>query len=199
MQMLLLGVDKKSRAENALAGLKIADHSPGMLGGMILSLSLVFLLYLAGWQSGPAWLNLHTLSFSLTALQTLLMFAVCWLAALMCSPAGHRHGRAASYQVTNEATRWMLLYPGALFGLLTLLLMIVETLRGHPWPAPLLTALLLLVFLRFWPQIFNLPWLFLYIRRSRPLARTILVGFVAPQTPPAPEAGDEDSPPDPNH
>lgn len=198
MQMLLLGVDKESRTENAPAGLRRADHSPGMLGGMILSLSLVFLLYLTGWQPGPSWLHLHTPLFFLLALQTLVVLFVCWLTALICSPAGHRHGRVVSYQVTNEACRWMLLYAGALFGLLTLLLIIVEALRGHPWPAPLLAALVLLIFLRFCPQVFNLPWLFAHIHRSRPPVRTILVDFIAPQTLPPPESGGEDTPPGPN-
>jgi hypothetical protein len=198
MQILLLGVDKQSNTEKTMAGQGIVDYSPGMLGGMLLCLSLIFLLYLADWQPGPVWLNLHTSQFFFTVLQTLLVFFVCWLAALVCSPAGHRRGRAVSYHATNEAIRWMILYPGALLVLLTLLLLTAQTLHSHPWPSPLLAALLLLALLRFWPQGCSLPWLLVHRRRPRPLARTILVDFLAPQLPAPSEVGDENPALDPN-
>lgn len=190
MQILLLGVDKKSN--ETLPARRHPLYSPGMLGAVSVYLLLSFLWYLVGWQPGPAWLDLHTSRPNFIAIQALLVLILCWLSALACSPAGYRHGRAAAENATNKAIGWMLFYPGTLFAFLTLLLLIIQTLHGHPWPAPLLAALALLVPLRFWPQSFDLPWLFVHVHPPRPLAATTLVDFFALQDGHSPVSADDD-------
>lgn len=197
MQILLLGVDKKNRQQKNLPGQQTHEHSPGALGAIFVGQALVFLWYIAGWQPGPAWLDLHSSHPYVIVVQTLLLLFVCWLCALVCSQAGYRYGRTAAQYATNQAIRWMLLYPGVLAVLLTLLLLIIQILHTHPWPAPLLATLLLLVLLRFWPQGFDLPRLLLRVRRPAPAAITTLVDLFALQNIPASAAGDEKPPPAP--
>ncbi|HXR66077.1 MAG TPA: hypothetical protein VN729_09140 [Ktedonobacteraceae bacterium] len=183
MQLLLLKADKEEKGQSAQGSF---GYTSGMLGTIFLYTLLVFLLSAIGWKPGPAWLDLHTSSVWFILAQTLLLSFVCWLCTLVCSFAGrYRHpSTTLSHQRTTRAIYWLILYPGIVLAILTLFLLLFDRVRGHPWPAPLLAFLLLLVVLRLWPSCFNLFWLLARLRRPKALIGTTLVDFSS--TPPDP-------------
>lgn len=206
MQLLLLKIDEKHKntLQPNLQQPSLADYTPGMLGGILCCVLLVALLYLWPRHVNIALLDLHTGNWEVISAQTLLIFFLCCVSSLACSPLNYRSsGRnTQAQQNTTEAIQWMLRIFLSTLLVLAALLFLLKSLRGHPWPAPLIAFLPALALLYFYPYLLNLAWvrdqMRSYQQRRRPLTATRLVDLSPPQPEQIGQTIIDASPPDPN-
>ena len=201
MQLLFLQADPpgSERRSQQLTGHDVHIYTPGMVSALFLSLSLAALLYLLDWNPSAPSLDPHTRNLWFIAIQTILIFLICWLCTLVGSLFQRRQNTplTASQQATGKAIQGLLRWSGALFLVLTVVVLVSKIERGHALPALLFASLFLLLILLFRPNFFTISWVAAHMRGNRDLIGTTLVDFSTMRADQAtPGAGV--APPDPN-